>query len=45
VWCSEIAFDFLKDFLEAAIEKLAAVKELWSLGVTVVFFLGQKSNL
>ena len=41
----EITLYFSKSFSEIAIEILVAVKALWLLEVTIVYFLEQKSNL
>ena len=41
----EIALYFSKGFSEVAARELAVVEVLWPLGVTMVCFLGQKSNL
>ena len=40
-----IAFHFFKGFLKAAAGRSAVAKVLWPLGVTVVCFLRQESNL
>ena len=39
------ALYFSKDFSKTTARVLAVVEVLWPLGVTVVCFLGQKSNL
>jgi len=41
----EVAFYFSEGFLEVAVRGSAVVEVSWPLGVTVVCFLGQKSNL
>jgi len=40
-----VALYFSKSFSEAAAEKSAVAEAPWSLGVTVVCFLGQESSL
>ena len=40
-----ISLYFSKDFSEIAAGRSAVVKALWPLGVTMVYFLGQKSSL
>jgi len=41
----EVALYFSEGFLEVATRGSAVAEVLWSLGVTVVYFLGQESNL
>ena len=41
----EVALYFSKGFLEAAARGLAVAEALQPLGVTIVYFLGQESNL
>ena len=40
-----VALYFSKDFSEVAARVLVVAEVLWSLKVTVVYFLGQESNL
>ena len=40
-----VALYFSKGFSEAAARVLAVAKALWSLGETIVYFLGQESSL
>ena len=40
-----VAFYFSKDFLEVAVRVLAVAEVLQLLEVTIVYFLGQESNL
>jgi len=41
----EVALYFSKSFLKAAAEESVVAEALWSLGVTIVYFLEQESNL
>ena len=41
----EVTLYFSEGFLEIAARRSAVAEALWPLGVTVVCFLGQKSNL
>ena len=41
----EVTFYFSEDFLEVTARRSAVAEALWSLGVTVVCFLGQESSL
>jgi len=41
----EVVLYFSKVFSKVTVRELAVAKELWPLKVTVVYFLGQESNL